>query len=52
MKNLFAIIADYIREIDKVLLIFVFAASAFGCLAVMSATAYTENLRRKVPEVQ
>lgn len=46
MKNLFAIIADYIREIDKLLIIFVFAASAFGCLAVMSTTAYTENLRQ------
>ena len=51
MKNLFAIIADYIREIDKVLLIFVFAASAFGCLAVMSATAYTENLRQFITQL-
>ena len=46
MKNLFALIADYIREIDKLLIIFVFAASAFGCLAVMSTTAYTESLRQ------
>jgi len=51
VKNLFAIIADYIREIDKVLLIFVFAASAFGCLAVMSATAYTENLRQFITQL-
>ena len=46
MKRLFAIVADYIRETDKVLLLLSFAASAYGCLAVMSATAYTGNLRQ------
>ncbi len=46
MKNLFSLVADYIRETDKILLVLVFAASSFGCLAVMSATAYTENLRQ------
>lgn len=50
IKNLFAIIADYIREIDKLLIILVFAASAFGCLAVMSATAYTENVRQFITQ--
>ncbi|MBQ5910686.1 MAG: FtsW/RodA/SpoVE family cell cycle protein [Clostridia bacterium] len=50
IKNLFAIIADYIREIDKLLIILVFAASAFGCLAVMSATAYTENIRQFITQ--
>lgn len=46
MKNLFSLVADYIRETDKILLILVFATSSYGCLAVMSATAYTENLRQ------
>lgn len=46
MRNLFAIIADYIREIDKLLIALVFAASAFGCMAVMSATAYSDSLRQ------
>lgn len=50
MKSLFAIIADYIREIDKVLLIFVFAASAFGCIAVMSTTAYSETMRQFITQ--
>jgi rod shape determining protein RodA len=46
MKQIFALIADYIRETDKVLLALIFAASSFGCLAVLSATAYTENMRQ------
>ena len=48
---MFAIIADYIREIDKLLIILVFAASAFGCIAVMSATAYTENARQFITQI-
>ncbi len=46
MKRVFAIIADYIRETDKLLIALVFAAASFGCIAVMSATAYTESLRQ------
>lgn len=46
MKRFFAIIADYIRETDKILLFFAFAASAYGCLAVMSATSYTGTIRQ------
>lgn len=46
MKHLFSLIADYIRETDKVLLTLVFAASSYGCLAVMSATAYTGSMRQ------
>ena len=46
MKRIFAIIADYIRETDKLLIALVFVTSAFGCLAVMSATAYTESLKQ------
>lgn len=46
MKNIIAIIADYIRETDKILLLLAFAASSYGCLAVLSATAYTESFRQ------
>lgn len=46
MKNIIAIIADYIRETDKILLLLAFAASSYGCLAVLSATAYTESIRQ------
>ena len=46
IKNLFLRIADYIRETDKILLILVFAASGYGCLAVLTATAYTGSLRQ------
>ncbi len=37
-------VADYIRETDKVMILLSFAASAYGCLAVLSATRYTESL--------
>ena len=44
MKRLFSLAADYIRETDKIMLLLVFAASSFGCIAVMSATAHTGSL--------
>ena len=44
MKRLFSLVADYIRETDKIMLLLVFAASSYGCLAVMSATAYTGSI--------
>ena len=50
MKRIFAIIADYIRETDKLLIALVFVTSAFGCIAVMSATAYTESLRQFITQ--
>ncbi len=46
MKNIFTLIADYIRESDKLLLSLVFLTSGFGCVAVMSATNYTGSLRQ------
>lgn len=46
MKNIFGFIADYIRETDKLLLILIFITSGFGCIAVMSSTAYTGGLRQ------
>lgn len=50
MKRIFTIIADYIRETDKLLIALVFVTSAFGCVAVMSATAYTESIRQFVTQ--
>lgn len=38
MKGLFSIIADYIRETDKIMLSLVLATSGYGCLMVFSAT--------------
>lgn len=37
-------VADYIRETDKATLLLVFAATVYGCIAVMSSTRYTESL--------
>ncbi len=41
MGKLFAGIADFLRECDKVLLILCLAASSYGCIAVLSATRNT-----------
>lgn len=43
MKGLFARIADYIRETDKVMLFLAIFTASYGCMAVFSATYYTEN---------
>jgi len=51
MKRLFSLVADYIRETDKIMLLLVFAASSFGCIAVMSATAHTGNLGEFITQV-
>ncbi len=45
MRNLWAKIADYIRETDKILLVLVFLTTSFGCIAVYSATSYMDNIR-------
>ncbi|MBE6750088.1 MAG: rod shape-determining protein RodA [Ruminococcaceae bacterium] len=45
MKNLFAKIADFLRESDKILLILCFFAATFGCVAVFSTTYYLETFR-------
>jgi len=42
---IFSKIADFFRETDKILLSLCFFASAYGCLAVMSATRYLETSR-------
>ena len=41
MWRLFARIADFIRETDKILFLLCFFASSYGCIAVMSATYET-----------
>lgn len=38
------IIADFIRETDKITLLLVLFATAFGCVAVMSSTRFTGSL--------
>ncbi len=45
MRGLWARIADFVRESDKVLLLLCFFASAYGCMAVLSATNYMESYR-------
>ncbi len=51
MKRLFSLVADYIRETDKIMLMLTFAASSFGCIAVMSATAYTGSISEFITQV-
>lgn len=51
MKRFFAIIADYIRETDKALLLISIVASLYGCLAVTSATAYTGTIRQPLMQL-
>ncbi len=45
MRQLMARIADFVRESDKVLLLLCFFASAYGCIAVFSATNYMGSSR-------
>ncbi len=46
MRRLFSRIADYIRETDKILFALCIAATAFGCLSVLSATRFTGSMRQ------
>ncbi len=45
MRHIFAKFADFVRESDKILLSLCFLASAYGCMAVFSATRYMNNIR-------
>ena len=45
MRHLFAKFADFVRESDKILLLLLFLAAGYGCIAVFSATHYMESLR-------
>ncbi len=49
-KRSFGAVADYIRESDKVMLLLVFLTTGFGCLAVMSATRYTDSLSQFITQ--
>ena len=48
MRHLMARIADYFREADKIILILSMFASAYGVMAVFSATYYKETYRPAV----
>ena len=43
-------VADYIRETDKVTILLVLTATVYGCIAVMSATRYTESLSQFITQ--
>ncbi len=49
-SGLGGIVADYIRETDKVMLLLVLASTLYGCIAVMSATRYTESLSQFITQ--
>lgn len=44
------LIADYIRETDKIMILLVLAASAYGSVAVLSATLYTDSLSQFITQ--
>ena len=46
MAKIWAIIADYIRESDKKMMLFCLFATGFGCVAVLSATRYTGSVKQ------
>lgn len=48
MRSIWNSIADYIRECDKILILLCFAASGYGCLAVLSSTNYLGSTRQFV----
>ncbi len=43
-------IADYIRETDKIMILLAFATTTYGCIAVMSATRYTDSLSQFITQ--
>lgn len=47
MKTVFAAIADFIRETDKILLSLIILCSGFGIVAIASATNYSAALSNK-----
>lgn len=50
MNRIFARIADYVRECDKIMFILCVFTSVFGCMAVMSATNYTGSLKQFITQ--
>ena len=51
MRRLWAIIADFIRESDKILLLLCGFTSLYGCVAVYSATQYKGSFRPALVQV-
>ncbi len=46
MRSFLNVIADYIRECDKILLLLCLTASGYGCLAILSATHYLGSTKQ------
>ena len=51
MRHLWARIADFFRESDKLLLILCLFATSYGCLAVFSTTYYLETYRPVIVQI-
>ena len=51
MRHLLGRIADFVRESDKLLLLLTFFASAYGCMAVYSATNYSGSSRPFIVQI-
>lgn len=51
MRNFFARVADYIRESDKLLILLCFFSSVYGCIAVLSSTRSSGDLRQFIMQV-
>ncbi len=51
MKRIWYRIADYVRETDKIFIILCLASGLFGCVAVFSATNYTESARHFIVQL-
>ncbi len=51
MRGLWARIADYIREVDKIMFLLCLFTTGFGCMAVFSATHYTQSARQFIMQV-
>lgn len=46
MKGLISRLADYIREVDKLMFFLCLVTTSFGCVAVLSATRYTGSIKQ------
>ena len=51
MRRLWATIADFIRETDKILLLLSIFTSLYGCMAVYSATQYKGSVRPAIVQM-
>ncbi|MEE0945877.1 MAG: FtsW/RodA/SpoVE family cell cycle protein [Acutalibacteraceae bacterium] len=51
MRGIWARIADYIREVDKIMFLLCLVTTSFGCMAVFSATHYTGSSKQFIMQV-